>query len=186
MSKIDTGLQTEFVLLRFNQLPKENIAHFLTNICTKEKLNLTTDHISNIQQMFSSDIRSMINYIQTNQLSFQYKSKEDAVLFIMIDDTKWRTILNLLITENNIIEFINEIFSISKLQQTDAKTILKSFLNFVIRNHSLLPSWVNPVDFFIIVEYLMHNPSVSNDTQVAYIAHKLRHLFSLKKNNCLI
>jgi DNA polymerase III delta prime subunit len=184
MSKIDTGLQTEFVLLRFNQLPKEHIAAFLTNICTKEKLALTSEHLSNIQQMFSSDIRSMINYIQTNQLSFQYDG--ESQFFLMMDDSKWTGLFNLLLlAENNAADFIHEIFSISKLQQTDAKTILKSFLNFVIRNHSMLPDWTpaQTTDFFAAVEYLMHNPSVSNDTQVAYIAHKLKQLFCIQKNN---
>ena len=40
ISKIDEGLQNEFIRLRFNQLPKDEIIKFLNNISISEKLNL--------------------------------------------------------------------------------------------------------------------------------------------------
>jgi DNA polymerase III delta prime subunit len=40
ISKIDEGLQNEFLRLRFNQLPKEDIIHFLKNISKSENLNI--------------------------------------------------------------------------------------------------------------------------------------------------
>ena len=70
ISKIDYSLQNEFVKLRFNQLPTEEIIKFLTIINTNEKLNLTNQQIKDIQQNFRSDIRSMINYMQSNQNAF--------------------------------------------------------------------------------------------------------------------
>ena len=36
VSRIDEGLQNEFIKLRFNQLPKENVLDFLKNISIKE------------------------------------------------------------------------------------------------------------------------------------------------------
>ena len=41
ISKIDEGLQNEFIRLRFNQLPKEEIITFLNNISISEQLNLS-------------------------------------------------------------------------------------------------------------------------------------------------
>ena len=41
ISKIDEGLQNEFIRLRFNQLPKDEIITFLNNISISEKLNLS-------------------------------------------------------------------------------------------------------------------------------------------------
>ena len=64
ISKIDEGLQNEFLRLRFNQLPKDEIITFLKNISIKENLNISDKTIVNIQKQHKSDIRSMINFIQ--------------------------------------------------------------------------------------------------------------------------
>jgi replication factor C subunit 3/5 len=53
--------------MRFNQLPEQEILHFLRKINESEKLGLTDDTLTSIQRQFNSDIRSMINYMQTNQ-----------------------------------------------------------------------------------------------------------------------
>ena len=67
ISRIDEGLQNEFLRLRFNQLPEQEIFSFLSNISKLEKLNLTEKTIYLIQQLYKSDIRSMINFMQSNQ-----------------------------------------------------------------------------------------------------------------------
>jgi len=41
ISKIDEGLQNEFIRLRFNQLPKNEIITFLTHISNSENLNMS-------------------------------------------------------------------------------------------------------------------------------------------------
>ena len=66
ISRIDMSLQNEFVRLRFCQLPKKDISHFLLDIVNKEGINITQNQLSSIQNYFKSDIRSMINYIQSN------------------------------------------------------------------------------------------------------------------------
>ena len=70
ISKIDISLQNEFVKLRFNKLPHEEIIKFLNIINNNEKLNLTQQQIIDIQTNFKSDIRSMINYMQSNHSTF--------------------------------------------------------------------------------------------------------------------
>ena len=67
ISRIDEALQTEFVRLRFNQLPVQDIIQFMHKVSAGEGLNLTNQIIVSIQKQFNSDIRSMINYMQTNQ-----------------------------------------------------------------------------------------------------------------------
>ena len=66
ISRIDMSLQNEFVRLRFCQLPKKDISYFLLDIVNKENINITQNQLSSIQNYFKSDIRSMINYIQSN------------------------------------------------------------------------------------------------------------------------
>ena len=67
ISKIDYSLQNEFTRLRFDKLPSDKITTFINKVNINEKLNLNTNVINNIQQHFKSDIRAMINYMQTNQ-----------------------------------------------------------------------------------------------------------------------
>ncbi len=67
ISRIDESLQNDFIRLRFNQLPEEKIVKFLSDISKIEKLNITREKIISIQQLYRSDIRSMINCLQTQQ-----------------------------------------------------------------------------------------------------------------------
>jgi len=66
ISKIDSSLQNEFIHLRFSQLPKKHIMSFLKNIVEHEKINISDNNIKSILNIYKSDIRSMINFIQCN------------------------------------------------------------------------------------------------------------------------
>ena len=67
ISRIEEGLQNEFLKMRFNQLPKNDIISFLNNISEKEGLNMPEKSIRLIQNLYGSDMRSMINFMQSNQ-----------------------------------------------------------------------------------------------------------------------
>ena len=64
ISKIDDTLKNEFIELKFNQLPHENIISFLENIVAEENLNISKTQLLQLQQTYKNDIRSMINFIQ--------------------------------------------------------------------------------------------------------------------------
>ena len=66
ISRLDYSLQNEFIRLRFSQLPKKEIYVFLKNIVREEKLSISQKQLEFIQNKFSSDIRSMINFLQSN------------------------------------------------------------------------------------------------------------------------
>ena len=66
ISKIESTLKSEFIELKFNKLPKENIVLFLKEIARKEQISIDDDDIHQLQELFDSDIRSMINYLQLN------------------------------------------------------------------------------------------------------------------------
>ena len=76
ISKIDEGLQNEFMRLRFNQLPKNDIIQFLRNIVNTEKLMISEKSLELIQKLYKSDIRSMINFIQSKQDIFKIENVE--------------------------------------------------------------------------------------------------------------
>ena len=75
ISRIDNSLQNEFIRLKFNKLPDEEIVTFLKKICAQEKLKLKPKDLINIQQQYVSDIRSMINYLQSNNRNVYSKDK---------------------------------------------------------------------------------------------------------------
>ena len=65
ISKIDSALQNEFIRLRFCQLQKKDTYNFLNTIIERRiKYNFKANKHNT--EKFKSDIRSMINYIQSN------------------------------------------------------------------------------------------------------------------------
>jgi len=66
ITKIDKTLQHEFVRLKFNKLPKNDILKHLEQIIKKENLDFSMLFLDNVIDYYDSDIRSMINTIQNN------------------------------------------------------------------------------------------------------------------------
>ena len=153
ISKIDESLKNEFICIRFNQLPKQDIYKFVNNIAVNENLDLSDTIIEKIQQIYNSDIRSMINFIQLHQNIKIWDSN-------IITDTVLESLHDLLIkkdTRDNIIKFINEI---SIQYNMDKKNIIKNYFNYIIRKKK---NKITP-DFLTMVEVIMH----SNDSNIEY------------------
>jgi replication factor C subunit 3/5 len=165
ISRIDEGLQNEFLRLRFNQLPENEIIKFLNNISVCEKLNLTNKSLCLIQKLYKSDIRSMINFMQSNQ------NLRDEDINI-IDDSVWNELYQKI--KNNeaihlIVKFTNEI---SNRYNIDKKNIIKDFLNYIIRNHEI----INTPEYFNFVENIVHFEDAKNSYYVNYSLIKLSSL----------
>ena len=167
ISKIDESLQSEFVRLQFNQLPKQNIINFLNTINTTEQLNLTDKHIKSIQYIFKSDIRSMINYMQSNQLAILNTK--------VISNNIFNTISELLYSDITDIKFYNEVYNLSIVYNIDVKNLLKNYFNFIIRTKS---TDIN-VKFLNIIEYIVHSPEVNIEYQIKYLFYSFRLLNEL-------
>jgi replication factor C subunit 3/5 len=173
ISKIDEGLQNEFIRLRFNQLPEEDIINFLTHISTTEKLNMSYKLLSSIQKLYKSDIRSMINFIQSNQ----HVSKENinnTMEIYIISNEVWEKLIDLLLKRENIDIIKIYIQSISIDYNIDKKNIIKDFLNYIIRCHS---KYVD-LKFLDFVENLTHSQIQNIDTYINYSLSKLLSLLS--------
>jgi replication factor C subunit 3/5 len=155
ISRIDEALQTEFVRMRFNQLPVSDINHFITKVNVSEGLNLSADMIESIQKQFNSDIRSMINYMQTNQ--------DIAAHHVIITDAMWNEITcDLKTGVDNVYEKIN---SISRQCNSDRKNMMKSYINYLIRNHPALIT----SDLLNKVENVMHAAECNADHMLHYL-----------------
>jgi len=170
ISKIENGLQNEFIKLRFNQLPEDDIIKFLKNISDQENLNLTNKMLSDIQKIYKSDIRSMINFMQSNQ--------ETNTTIYIIENNVWEILINKLkLIKNNTInlekkkltdinQYINEI---SITYNINKKNIIKDFLNYIIQNHIEYIS----VEFLNFTENIIHSENQNNDIQINYLITQL-------------
>jgi replication factor C subunit 3/5 len=164
ISKIDEGLQNEFIRLRFNQLPKNDIIQFLTHISNSENLNMSYKSLSCIQKLYRSDIRSMINFMQSNQNT----SNNQAKLFI-IDNDVWEGLVKMINKKEKIDKIKSYIESVSIQYNVDKKNIIKDFLNYIIRNY------LDQVDsnFLSFIENFMHSQIQNNDIYIYYSLSKL-------------
>lgn len=170
ISKIDEGLQNEFIRLRFNQLPNDDIIHFLKKITDTEKLDISQKNLSAIQKLYNSDIRSMVNFIQSN-----YVIVKDNKDIQIIGNEVWNELLQMIKKREQVETIKIFIHNISITYNIDKKNIIKDFLNYIIRNEKPI---VNTT-FLNFVENLMHNQVQNNNINIYYSLTRLMKLLSL-------
>jgi DNA polymerase III delta prime subunit len=165
-------LKNEFICIRFNQLPKQDIYQFIKNIAVNEKLSIRQETIEVIQSIYHSDVRSMINFIQLNQ---------------NLQENDWRTnVMNNALLEKlhemliepkrhdsniNLIKFIHQL---SIQYNIDKKQVMQSYFNFIIRSHSNLIT----IELLSFMEEIIHNPDASIETLLNYFYLKLNTFYS--------
>ena len=158
ISRIDESLQNEFLRIRFNKLPENNIIKFLEKINKTEKLGISNDKLENIQYIYQSDIRSMINYIQTNQETIKKSTILNKNKFIELEN---------LIKEKNIKKIISYITKLSTDTNNNINHIIKKFLNYIIQNYNVSSNFLN------FTEKLMHNQQIPENEYVLFFAHAI-------------
>jgi len=161
ISKIEESLKNEFICIRFNQLPKKDIHHFIKNIAENEDLTLSDQVVDTIQSTYNSDIRSMINFIQLNQNKTDWDNS-------IITDTVWTTIHELFISHNyeKSLEYIH---ASSMHHNIDKKTFIKKYIDYIIRN---CPDHITAM-FLNVVEVVMHTTDCDITTCLQYICYNL-------------
>jgi DNA polymerase III delta prime subunit len=150
ISKIDESLQSLFIKIKFNHLPQQDILTFLRRVSEGEKLLLTDMQLHYIQELFGSDIRSMINYMQTNQ--------DNLAHFKIIHSDVWEDLYQ----SATPIEKVDEI---SRDYNMDKKHIIKEYLYYIILHH------IDTYDLTTLntIELAIHTPDINIDYVVHYI-----------------
>ncbi len=156
ISKIELSLQHEFLCVRFNQLPSIKIHEFIKDICKNENLHISDMSISVIQNLYRSDIRSMINFIQLNQ---NIVVKQNNIL----NEEVWRTLKNTFKTETDHNVIKNVINKLSIYYNIDKKQIIKDYFSFLIKTEKTLSSVA-----LSKMEGVLHNYDCDINTLVDY------------------
>jgi DNA polymerase III delta prime subunit len=172
ISRIDEGLQNEFIKLRFNQLPKEQIVAFLRKICISEKIHLKDEYLENIQKIFKFDLRSMINFIQSNQYVSKYNDTMDSNNnnIHIIESREWDIIISKLKSKEKLESVSSYIQYISTKYNIDKKNIIKDFINYIIHNEKIKIT----CEFLNFIENLMHAQNDSNNNiLINYLLSKI-------------
>jgi replication factor C subunit 3/5 len=164
ISRIDEALQTEFVRMRFNQLPESNILYFLKKINIAEKLNVDENILVSIQRHFNSDIRSMINYMQANQHLIHNCH--------VITNEVWESITQLFNSHEKSSIIIEKLNEISLYYNIERKNIIKNYLNYIIRQH---PQYINSA-FLNFIENIVHIQDCKTEYLLKYFVLKIKTL----------
>ena len=167
ISRIDESLQSEFMRLRFNQLPEKNILFFLRKICTDENIIVDDEKLSFIQKMYKSDMRSMINYIQSN--------KDNISNLKVLNTSVWIELTDLLKIKNNHIHIVNFFEHICDTYNIDIKNVIKDYLIYIIEEQ---PSYINK-QLIEFIESIMHLKDINWHYFKIYTALTLNKLFSI-------
>ena len=165
ISRIDEGLQNEFIKLRFNQLPETDIIAFLKNISDAEELNLSTQTLTLIRRLYKSDIRSMVNFMQSNQSSLNELN--------IIDDDVWVKLSDILMN-SSIENAVNYIHKLSMECNVDKKNIIKDYVYYLIHNTKVTS------EFLSFVEGIMH---FHDCNEAYYLNYSLLRIASFIKNS---
>lgn len=164
ISRIDESLQNEFMRLRFNQLPENKILKFLQLINKEENLNYSKQTLKSIQKIYNSDIRSMINYMQSNQNA----TSNDKI----IEPSLWENLIHIIINKDNPDDFSKKLYKISQQYNIEIKNIIKYFFNYIIKDKKYLSHEV--LNSF---EYIIHQPDFNHKNIINYIFYSLHSLF---------
>jgi replication factor C subunit 3/5 len=159
--------------MRFNQLPETDILKFLQKINLNENLKIKDDILISIQKHFMSDIRSMINYMQSNQdLIHECKIIKNE-LWVQLTKYFKKNTKNTKNTNNiKIDSILKKINKISREYNIEPKNIIKNYLNYIIRNYPI------STEFLYNIENIMHVQDCKTSHILNYIIYKLKIFFT--------
>ena len=164
ISKIDTGLQCEFVRIRLNQLPVAKMRELLTHISIQENLHLSQTTIAGIMGMFQSDIRSMINFMQSNQHT-------NSLHMHIVNDDTMHQLFQQLTQSNSSGEFQCILSELCETGNVHKNNVLRDLVYYIIRRH---PQYLDDSRFLAFVKIWVHSTLVNSEIMCMYVIEHLR------------
>jgi replication factor C subunit 3/5 len=158
--KIEESLRNEFICVRFNHLPENEIYTYLQNIIDKEYIQVEPGMLCTLKQRFKSDIRSMVNYLQLHHKSgVEYFQKNNEEL--------WAQLHHMFLGQDkkNICAFMKNI----REKNIDIQQFLKQYFYFITTYDTKTIG--HP--FLNIAECLNHTQFYDEDTIITYFIEEL-------------
>ena len=156
ISRIDSALQNEFIRLRFCNLPQDCINKFLSKIIITEKIDITPSQIFSIQKTFKSDIRSMINFLQSNHNS-------PCPFYEIITNEFWEDMIQTIVYNDDYKRIYYEIEIKCEKYNIEKVNFLKELIDYIIKErYDLVNKKIMKLFTFIIhsintnFDYLIH------------------------------
>ena len=147
MCKLNVSLCNNFIKLQFKKMDKNNVISLLSSIIKKENIKCPKTKLYSIFNMWEYDIRSMINYIQTNRCHiYTIKMLENKDIISIIEKLK-------LVDINKGIKYI---IRISEIYNISINEILNYLVKYVIQKDI-------DKEFTNICKLIIHNSSINND-----------------------
>ena len=143
LSRIEISLKEKFILLRFNNLPINDIKVFLLQINKNENINKNEEEIENIIKFFKSDIRSMINYLQSNQ-----NNKEQNI----IEENELNKLIKLCKIKDNYKNIFRKFNNLIKKNKISESELVKKILKYLIDKKI---EYVN-IHLLKLIKYTLH------------------------------
>tara|TARA_B110000008_G_scaffold278558_1_gene322751 strand:+ start:1074 stop:2009 length:936 start_codon:yes stop_codon:yes gene_type:complete len=164
ISRIDITLQNEFVRLRFCQLPEKEINTFLKMIINEENITINDSQLLAIQKNFKSDIRSMINFIQSNHSTI-------GIHINVIQTDFWKQLIDEIKKSKNKKNDHLKTFIENKciLYNIKSNLFIIKFISFLMKDGNYIKEhWIN------FVEYILHNSNVKDEYILNYSINFLK------------
>ena len=165
ITKIDESLKNEFIGIKFNQLPKQEIQDFIRHVVDSENIQMTDEVIQTIQTRFKSDIRSMVNFIQLNQHIVDWNEN------IITDKVSQQIheILNRRNEKDSVSTLLDFFQETSEKYNIDKISILKMYFNYLI-NEEIDSITSHVLD---VMENVLHINNANIETILKYVYYNI-------------
>jgi replication factor C subunit 3/5 len=137
-------------------LPQDGINKFLSKIIITEKIDIKSSQIFSIQKTFKSDIRSMINFLQSNHNS-------PCPFYEIITNEFWEDMIQTMVYNDDYKRIYHEIEIKCEKYNIEKINFLKDFIDYIIKErYDLVNKKMMKLFTFIIhsintnFDYLIH------------------------------
>ena len=161
ISKIELSLQYLFCKIKFINLPHDLILKYINNIVEKENINIQKDYIVSLINYYKFDVRSMINYLQSN--------KNNLISFI--PEYEFNNLYNNHIKSDNYNNFLKLINKFEIDYSTNKLNILKNYIKYIfdIKLDDLILKNISKFEFII------HNINIKNINYIIISLYYILH-----------
>lgn len=153
VSRIDVSLQSMFIKIKFNKLPTRLVVEFLSRIVEKENLGYTQEHLLRLQKLFGSDLRSMVNYLQSNR----------TMIPAIITTSVWESLYSMVLHSDYLAPCVDRVYDISRTYNMSLQHVMKDFMFYVWTTQTPTASYSGSLGL------VFHNPNVNVDHMVRYV-----------------